>query len=312
MTSQAVGLAEAVGLPFDQKTIGLKLPWRWLPGHLCPGALRFGLTRQSSPLVPPWPDLLIVCGRRSQAVAIAIRRLSGGKTLTVYVQDPKIPARYFDLVVPPRHDGLEGPNVMPTRGALHRITHEKLAEAAARQTGRFAHLSRPLVTVLLGGSSRSSRLTPEISAALGRELARLVREQDVGLAITASRRTGPENLGAFRAALGDVPHFLWDGEGENPYLAMLGLADYIVVTGDSVSMVSEAASTGKPVYVVDLEGYSNRLKVFHQELRREGITRPFPGPLERWVYEPVNDTARVAGRIRQMLAARGLAGIDQA
>ncbi len=303
MTSQAIGLAEAVGLPFEHKTIGLRAPWRWLPGHLCPGVFH-GLTPDSDPVGPPWPRLLITCGRRSAALSIAIRRLSAGKTLTVHIQDPQIPARHFDLVVPPRHDGLEGENVFATRGALHRVTPEKLAEAAQAQGARLAGLPRPLVAVLVGGSNRTCRLTPQVSTSIGKQLAALARNHGAGIALTPSRRTGSENLEALREALRDVPHFIWDGQGDNPYLALLGLADHIVVTGDSVSMVSEAASTGKPVHVVDLEGYSQRLVVFHHQLRREGVTRSFPGPLENWSYEPVNDTPRVAAHIRGMLTDR--------
>ncbi|MFN2349323.1 MAG: mitochondrial fission ELM1 family protein [Thioalkalivibrio sp.] len=303
MTSQAIGLAEAVGLTFEHKTIGLRAPWRWLPGHLCPGVLH-GLTPGSDPIEPPWPELLISCGRRSAAVSIAIRRLSGGRTLTVHIQDPQIPARYFDLVVPPRHDGLEGDNVIATRGALHRVTPEKLAEAAQAQSQRFAHLPRPLVAVLVGGSNRTCRLTPQVSTSIGKQLAALASNHGASIALTPSRRTGADNVEALREALQGVPHFIWDGQGENPYFALLGLADHIVVTGDSVSMLSEAASTGKPVFVADLEGYSKRLLVFHHELRREGVTRPFPGPLERWDYEPVNDTARVAECVRELLERR--------
>lgn len=303
MTSQAIGLAEAVGLPHEHKTIGLRSPWRWLPGHLCPGVLH-GLTPDSDPVEPPWPELLISCGRRSTAVSIAIRRLSGGHTLTVHIQDPQIPVHHFDLVVPPRHDGLEGENVISTRGALHRVTPEKLADAARAQAERFAHLPRPLVAVLVGGSNRTCRLTPQVSTSIGRQLAALAREHGAGIALTPSRRTGAANVQALREALRGVPHFIWDGQGDNPYFALLGLADHIVVTGDSVSMVSEAASTGKPVYVADLKGYSQRLVVFHHQLRREGVTRPFPGPLEHWSYDPVNDTPQVAERIRGMLARR--------
>lgn len=300
MTSQAIGLAEAVGLPFEHKTVGLRRPWRWLPGHLCPGVLR-GLTPGSDALSPPWPDLLISCGRRSGAVSIAIRRASAGRTLTVHIQDPQIPPRYFDWVVPPRHDGLSGPNVIPTRGALHRVTQDKLAEHAARHAERLAYLPRPLVAVLIGGSNRTCRLTPERSADIGRRLRDLARTHGVGLAVTPSRRTGADNSAALREALTGTPHFFWDGSGENPYFGLLGLADHIVVTGDSASMVSEACATGKPVYVIDLPGYGRRLQRFHDQLRREGVTRIFDGRLDSWHYEPINDTPQVAARIRIIL-----------
>lgn len=298
--SQVVGLAEAVGIPFIQKTVDLRVPWRWLPGHLCPRVFQ-GLSADSDQLVPPWPEVLIACGRRSVAAALAIRRASKGHTFTIYIQDPRIPLHYFDLVVAPRHDGLQGANVITTHTALHRVTPARLAEHAVRHSARFSHLPRPLVAVLLGGSSHSSKLTPAYSAEIGRQLLDMTMKTGAGLAITPSRRTGRENLAAFINALQDSPYYLWDGSGDNPYFGILGLADYIIITGDSVSMVSEACATGKPVYIVDLPGYSRRLQIFHEELRREGVTRPFTGLLEHWTYEPINNGPRIAEEIHKRL-----------
>lgn len=300
-TSQALGLAEAIGLPFEHKTVHLRRPWHWLPGYCCPGVLRWGLTADSDSLAPPWPELLISCGRRAGTVSVALKRASGRRIRTVHIQDPQIPPRYFDRVVPPRHDGLVGPNVLPTRGALHRVTAAKLAEHAARHAALLQDLPRPLVAVLVGGTSRHGRFTPEDASRVGEQLATLARDTGAGLAVTPSRRTGAENVATLRAALAGVPHFFWDGSGENPYFGLLGLADHIVVTGDSASMVSEACSTGKPVYVIELQGHGRRLRVFHQELRREGVTRPFDGRLEHWRYQPVNDTPEVAARLREWL-----------
>jgi hypothetical protein len=93
--------------------------------------------------------------------------------------------------------------------------------------------------------------------------------------------------------------FVWDGKGDNPYFAMLGTADAIIVTADSVSMISEAASTGKPVHIIELEGGSAKFARFHQAMRNAGITRPFNGTLENWDYAPLDDTARAAAEIRR-------------
>lgn len=300
MISQALGLAEVVGIPFEHKTVDLRIPWRWLPGHLCPNVWR-GLTVDSDSLTPPWPDLLIACGRRSVAVSLAIRRAASGRTFTVYIQDPRIPSYYFDLVVPPQHDGLHGVNVISTRGALHRVTPARLTEHAARFAPQVESLPQPLVVVLIGGSSRNCRLTPAFSADIGRQLLAMVRVTGAGLALTTSRRTGAENEAALRKVLQAVPHYFWDGHGDNPYFGLLGLADHIVVTGDSVSMVSEACATGKPVHIIDLPGCGRRLQTFHDQLRHEGVTRPFKGDLDHWTYEPVNDAPHVAAQIRKHL-----------
>ena len=246
---------------------------------------------------PPWPRLLISCGRRSAAVSMAVRRASKGGSLTVHVQDPLIPPRHFGMVVPPRHDGLVGHNVLPTHGAIHHVTPEKLSKAAETFRERFADLPRPWIGVLLGGSNRTMALTPEKARHIGEQLARAARESGGSLLVTPSRRTGEANTRALASALADVPHRLWNREGPNPYFGILGLADHLVVTGDSASMVSEAASTGKPLYIIDFGRYSKRLERFHDGLRGEGVTRPFDGTLEEWSYEPINDTEQIAAAI---------------
>lgn len=284
--SQATGLAEAVGWPVETRTVHLRAPWSLLPGHLCP----FALAGLRKPLAPPWPEVLITCGRRSVAVSIAIRKASRGRTFTVHVQNPRVPAHFFDLVAPPDHDGMSGRNVLPTRGALHRITPAKLEAAAALWRDR---LGSPAIAVLLGGNSRVHRLTPARVSALADGLARV----GGAVVVTPSRRTNTEAVDMLRQRLPRA--WIWDGTGDNPYLGMLALAEHLVVTEDSVSMISEAASTGKPVHVVATDGGSARFDAFHAMLREAGVTRPFDGTLAVWTYEPVDEAARVAAEIRR-------------
>ena len=292
MGSQVGGLAEAIGWPFESFAVRLRPPWSWLPAHRQPpGLLRHGL--EAAP-APPWPDLLITCGRRSAAASVAIRRASRGAVFTVHVQDPRAPARHFDLVAPPRHDRLAGANVVATRAALHRVTPEKLAAAAAEWRDRLGGLQ---VAVLLGGRTRSHSFTKMSVEALAAGLAGL----DGPVAVTPSRRTDPWVVAALRARLPRAR--FWDGGGDNPYLGMLALARHIVVTEDSVSMTSEAIATGKPVYAARMAGGNRRLASFQAALREDGILRPFDGRLAEWRYEPVNETPRIADEIRRRMGA---------
>ena len=302
MANQVLGLAEAVGYRVIEKAVALRSPWR----HLMPPLWihpKSAFTPDGARLEPPWPDLLIACGRGVTAVALAVKRASRGRTLWVQVQDPRFAWRHVDLMVVPQHDAVRGANVLLTVGAVHRVRPTLLEAGRAQFASLLAVLPRPLVCVLIGGNNRVYRLTPAIAASLGQQLAALAG-QGFGIAITSSRRTGEAALTALAEPLRGVPHYLWNGTGENPYLGLLALADALVVTGDSVNMVSEAASTGKPVHVVALEGGSAKFRRFHDLLRRAGIARAFTGAIERWSYEPPDDTERAAAEIRGRMSRR--------
>lgn len=304
---QCVGLAEALGYAPEVKRIQMRRPWRWMPplaihrplARLCPAGAR---------LAAPWPDVLIASGRRTVALSIAVRRASGGRVFTVQIQKPGVDPARFDAVVTPRHDRLRGANVIETVGSLNRVTPARLAAAARRFGPALTDLPRPLVAVMLGGNSKAYRMSAARMTRLGARLAELARRDGAGLLVTPSRRTPPRTVEIVRRALHGLPARTWDGQGENPYLAYLALADALVVTADSVNMVSEAATTGKPVFVVDLDGGSAKFARFHRALAEAGITRPFAGRLETWTYPPLNDTERAAAAIRRRLAAHGRAG----
>ncbi|MDA8128321.1 MAG: mitochondrial fission ELM1 family protein [Betaproteobacteria bacterium] len=302
MDNQSIGLAHALGLEVVQKRIEPVAPWKHLPPQLWLAPLRF-LGPNSDAFEPPWPDVVIGTGRLTVAVALAIKRASGGRTFNIRIQDPHAAYDEFDAIVTPRHDRCDRPNVIATLGGLHTITPDRIREAGARFAEKFAYLPHPRVAVLVGGTNKCYRLTPEIGRTLGRQLAALSQSTGAGILLTPSRRTGADVEAALRDALADSPAYIWDGAGENPYLAYLALADYIVVTADSVNMVSEAAATGKPVFVVELEGGSRKFRLFHEAMRAGGYTRPFTGKLESWSYPPLDDLGSVAREIRTRLAA---------
>lgn len=301
MENQCLGLAEAVGLPHRVLRLYPRRPWTWLPPGRWPAPLA-ALKPDSDRIGPPWPRLMITCGRRSVPYALYVKRQSAGATFTVHIQDPRTNPARLDLVAVPAHDRLTGDNVVTTVGALHRITAPRLRAAADATAARLQHLPRPLVAVLIGGTNSCYQMTPDIIRRLARQLATLAG-QGVGLAITPSRRTGEENIAALRQELAGLPAEIWDFKGDNPYFGYLGLADAVIVTCDSVSMVSEACATGKPVHVVELAGGNTKFRAFHDSMRKRGYTRPFQGRLDRWTYDPLDDTAAVAARILERMAS---------
>jgi mitochondrial fission protein ELM1 len=305
MENQCVAVARRLGLDPVVKRIRLRAPWR----QFSPWALRIGnrlsLAAGSDRLDPPYPDLLIATGRHSVAPALAVRDLTRGECLRVQIQNPGISPRYFDLVVVPRHDRLSGPNIVVTHGAPHGVTPEALEAARSRFADRLAALPHPRVAVLLGGDNGVYRFTEVAAAALADCLSTLLRGNHGSLLLTPSRRTGPVIEKIFRQRLAALPGEIWDGSGDNPYLAYLAYADHILATADSVNMVCEAAATGKPVQVIPLDGGSAKFTRFHDAMQAEGITRPFRGALEQWSYGRFDDAGMVAERIADMLAERG-------
>ncbi|HEX4195394.1 MAG TPA: mitochondrial fission ELM1 family protein, partial [Stellaceae bacterium] len=247
MANQVTGLAEALGWPITQKRLAIRAPWRYLAPSLWV-APSLAIDPAGARLEPPWPEIVIACGRNSIQPARLVKRASRGKTFWVQIQDPRFARHEIDLIVAPLHDPAAGENVFRTLGAVHRVTAEKLSADASRWAQTFAGLPRPLVAVLIGGDNAVYRLTETMFGALCDRLVALAKS-GIGLAITPSRRTGEAQRAMLAKRLEGLPAFIWDGNGDNPYFAMLGAADAIIATADSVSMISEAASTGKPVHI---------------------------------------------------------------
>ena len=212
-----------------------------------------------------------------------------------------MPASWFDFVWVPAHDRLRGSNVLATIVSPHRLTPERLRDEARRIAPEIAHLPHPRVAVLLGGTNSVFRFDEVDAARIGESLAQAALHADAGLMVTPSRRTGARQAGIIRARIASVPSVMWDGKGVNPYFGFLGSADAIVVTSDSVNMVGEAGATGKPVYVIELEGRSRKKETFLSAIYAHGAARPFSGTFESWSYAPLNATQEIANALRSAL-----------
>lgn len=292
LVTQARGLAEAAGLAPDVVALHPKAPWRWVGARMWPWPLA------AVELPPIGEGVVFAAGGTAAAVAAALRR--PGRAV-VQVQHPRMDVGRFDVVVVNRHDGLVGRNVVVTRTALHTATPERLAAAGAVWGPRLEHLPRPLVAVLVGGSNGRFRLDGKVAAALGEQLAQMMWADRVGVAVTPSRRTSLEARAALEKAVGPLGGWVWDMAGENPYFGLLALADAIVVTEDSVSMVSEAVATRAPVLLAGLPGRSRRIRLFNEMLVQDGRVRRFGGRMEAWGVEPLDDTPMAGAEVRRRL-----------
>ncbi|MEM9232740.1 MAG: mitochondrial fission ELM1 family protein [Pseudomonadota bacterium] len=298
MENQALGLAEAVArltpALVERKRIAIKAPHDKMPrGFMGPSLSR--LAPASDPLEAPWPDLWIGCGRRTVPLTMEVRK---HVPFVVQTQDPRAPLRGFDLVVPPRHDELEGDNVFSIIGSPNRLTENRLLTEATMLREDLPQTDKPFAAALIGGDSKDYQLTGPVLTLI---LEALATAEDAGyqLLITPSRRTSELVKAHLRDALPDA--WVWDGAHmgrlENPYFGMLGLAERFYVTGESANMLTDAAFTGKPVHLLPLEGGAPKWMRFHHSLEEYGVLSPTAGPEDQWTYEPLRETDRVAAEI---------------
>ncbi len=253
--SQVLALAEALGWPFEIK----RFTYRRTVPYLLLGASLAGIHRdRSDPLAPPWPDLIISASARNEPICRWIQRQAareGHRVRLVHIGRPWNRLDRFDLVITtPQYRLPQRPNVLHNSTTLHRVTTERLRAEGRRWRSRFAHLPRPLIAVMLGGSSGPYVMDQAAARQLAIEVNALAKRRGGSLLVTTSARTPRGILEAFSQGI-DVPAhlFRWTADcPENPYYAYLALASEIVVTSDSVSMMTEACATGKPVHVFDL------------------------------------------------------------
>lgn len=288
--NQCLGIAEALGVHPIVKRVSLRQPWTMLSPWL-----GFECARTfTEPLHPPYPDILITSGRKSIAASRYIKKMSGGKTFTVQIQDPRVSPKQFDMVVVPQHDPTRGENVFVSVATPNRITAEKLSEARDTFSDLFSSMASPRIAVLIGGSTKRHHMTLDETRQMIEKLSPLSN-----MMITTSRRTGEANTQMIHSSLKRPDTYLWDGVAPNPYLGILAWADVVLVTADSTSMISEAASTGKPVYVLPMKGLTQRQMQLVENLKNHGAVREFSGHLDDWTYPPLQDARQIAAEIRK-------------
>jgi mitochondrial fission protein ELM1 len=255
--SQILALAEALGWPYELKQLSYRKT-EFRTSLLRGSDLRGIRLGRSSPLEPPWPDLVISAGMRNEPVCRWIRAQAGGHTRIVHIGRPWARPEHFDLVITtPQYRVPEHQTVLQNAATLHGVTRERLSQAARTWGPAFADLPEPRIGVILGGNSGPYTLGPRCAAGIALEASRMAGRRNGSLLVSTSARTPAAAVRAFEAHT-SVPCYLYRwrrSDAANPYHGMLAHADALVVTADSVSMLSEACATGKPVYMAPLGGY---------------------------------------------------------
>lgn len=262
----------------------------------------------NSPLAPPYPDVAIASGRRAVPYLRKLKRLAP-KCVTVFLKDPRTGTRAADIIWVPTHDKLRGRNVIVSDTSPHHIHQDELNKRRAIPHTDLFNLPEPRLTVLLGGPSGKTRYSDADIAVLRSHLANLARQAGSVL-ISTSRRTPIEWLEQFNHLVKDRPSLVWTTESEkpNPYMEYLAAANALVVTGDSHNMVSEALSTGAPVYVFNPQQHATKLERFTNALFEQKLAIPLGETdgqtLELKQQEPLDSSLLIVKEIRQQVLDR--------
>jgi mitochondrial fission protein ELM1 len=299
--NQCMGVAEALGWGFVRKNIRYNRLSR-LPNWLRHKTLLGVDLAQSDPLLPPYADIIISAGRQTAPVASYLRKHHPAAFL-VQLMWPGNPSDFFDLIAVPEHDGRQSSaaNMMTTIGTPHRVTPAMLQSEAPKWQAVFAPYSTPRIALIVGGTTKYGRFTPEHAALLGAEASALAASMGASMLVTTSRRTEKLAETALQQAI-TVPYYFynWESGGENPYFGLLASSDIIITTGDSMSMCSEASATGKPVMIFAPEDITPlKFRRLHQALYDSQNAAPFPGPVPVTLSPLANSAVDVAAEIRK-------------
>ncbi|WAT15316.1 mitochondrial fission ELM1 family protein [Xanthomonas fragariae] len=297
---QAEALARALQpAPITAQHLRARAPWRWAAPHLLPGAhVSFGaeFARQ---LERP-PALAIGCGRQA---ALATRLLRAHGSRTVQILDPRLDARHWDLLIVPEHDALRGTNVITLLGSLHPVNDAWLS-AGRTAFAMLGTLPGPRLALLIGGPTAQVPWTSQALATLCAHLREQLHAVGGSLLVTTSRRTPPETITTLRTLRADLPGLVWcdERDGPNPYAGLLGWADAIVATADSVNLLSEACATHVPVAAAFCDCARGRVRQYVRALqahRRLCDTADIFAAQSK--PTPLRETQRVAALVRERL-----------
>jgi mitochondrial fission protein ELM1 len=310
--SQTRGVVRALGVPFAEHALTYAREWPW---QRLAGRVRVTPQTRDRLLAAPPPRLIVTTGRRAGAVARwlkqALATRDGAAPRLLHIQDPRYGHDDFDRIIVPAHDRhldrLKGrPNVTVVIGSPHPLTADRLEAAAEDWRAAVADLPRPRLAVLVGGDSGRRRLDAAVARRLAGQASGLARRAGGSLMVTTSRRTRPDALAALRGSLSG-PHVLhaWTPDpAGNPYLGFLGLADAVIVTGDSMSMLTEATTNARPVYIFAPAGWARAPHArYHAQLVAAGAARMLDDATawEDWTGVPINPAAAIATEARALL-----------
>ena len=297
MISQVEGLAKALNLDFTHHKVELDNFWKLLPPKLTPISQKVFKKLNTDDF-----DVIISCGRKSVIPSIYLKKNSPKKVVNIHIQDPKVSLNNFDYIIAPQHDGLMGNNVYQTNGAIHYLTQDEIDSHSDYLKSRL-DLNKDYFLLILGGPTKHYDYSEKNISNVLNIFNNLVIKNNLQGIVIPSMRT-PKNIIELSKIKLQQNSLVIDTIDKKAYLSALSLAKYICVTCDSTSMISEAALTGKPIYIADIPTNKNdqRIRKFRELFSNLNIIKKLDNSLESWDYERLDETSRVANEIKKQLS----------
>ena len=296
MISQVEGLAKALDLDFTHHKVELNNFWKLIPPKLTPISNKvykdFDATNY---------DIIISCGRKSVVPSIYLKKNSQKKIINIHIQDPKVNLKHFDIIVTPEHDGVTGDNVISSKGAIHYLTEQEISSSKDYLVGRLDN-KKNYLGLIIGGPNKYYNYSNQIIERVLLKVKKISELNKLQVIAIPSIRT-PKNIITMTSEILGENHIAINEVDKRAYLSTLAISKYLVVTCDSTSMISEAAITGKPVYVEELPAKKNdyRFKKFRDLFTKLNIIKKLDKNLEDWTYKKLDETNRIAKEIKEKI-----------
>jgi len=298
MISQVEGMAKALGAEYSHKIVRLSFPWILIPPKFTPIS-EIVLKDRNYITEEETPDLIISCGRKSVIPSILLKR-KNPKIFTIHIQDPKVSLKNFDAIVAPEHDDLKGDNIYSSKGAIHYITEIEINKARQYLVDKIK--SEKIVSLILGGPNKYYSFNSDQIINIFNQIKSIFISEGYKVIIIPSMRTPKETIDLAIKEMGSCG-YVENKVDKQAYLSAYALANYVIVTCDSTSMISEAATSGKPIFVAQMKAKKNnyRFKRFFKLFKQMGITKDLGEKVETWTYNKHNEAQRIALELKNKI-----------
>jgi mitochondrial fission protein ELM1 len=297
MISQVEGLAKALDIDFTHHTVELNNFWKMVPPKITPISQSVYKRIDHDNF-----DIIISCGRKSVIPSIHLKNNLNKKVFNIHIQDPKVDLKHFDFIVAPEHDAMKGQNVISTRGAIHYLTENEINENKDYLNSFIKKDERKIWTLIMGGPTKYYDYSSKNINNIFKKINELSKIHNFQLVAIPSMRT-PINIIHYAKEYFGEDHTVIMDVDKKAYLSALAIAQNIIVTCDSSSMISEAALTGKPIYIASIlpKKKDKRFQRFRNLFRELNITRNLGEEIKDWNYQKLDETNRVANIIKQKI-----------